>query len=177
MYGVSPKDEESPPKGGYFSSVRACATCTCMVWEHLFKLRGLKIKLLPLLFFIPIMSSDSSRKGSETEDDRQAFPVWWLCCHLLSSLPVYCHNRPGNKWSKHWENTGPIWSSHYHKNQMLLIDLRLVIHLFLKCFVFIYFNGGLSGDSWTCIPMEKPSSKGKGFVSRTIINLYHVNMR
>lgn len=57
--------------------------------------------------FIPIMTACNqpalpSRKGSETEDDKVAFPVVRPLCHLLTSVPDYCHCHYG----LHWDITG-----------------------------------------------------------------------
>lgn len=48
------------------------------------------------VFWIPIIKARnqlqlSVRKGSETVDEREVFPVVYNRCHLLSRLSVYCH--------------------------------------------------------------------------------------
>lgn len=57
--------------------------------------------------FIPIITACNQpafpcRKGSETEDDKVAFPVVRPLCHLLTSVPDYCHCHYG----LHWDITG-----------------------------------------------------------------------
>lgn len=67
------------------------------------------------LVWIPTITANNkpqlwSRKGSEIEVDREAFPAVQPRCHLLSSLSVYCHCHYGQQLNVHWESTGHVLS-------------------------------------------------------------------